>query len=237
MVHILDAAGAKLGALTGGEPLFYSPNDVAVDETGQIYVCDTGNHQIQVFSAVGGFLYTIGELGQKLGQFALPRGLAVNGADLFVADTLNHRVQRFGLAKKNPLMSIGGEGSGVGQLKFPKDVAVDNQGRIIVADSGNYRVQIFSSAGVFMQEITAESLGLGVYDAFAPVGVAVGSTGELFVTDEAGHRVVVLRPDGTLARIFGGFGNSLGVFEFPGGVALSGNGQLLVVDRFRAQVF
>jgi tripartite motif-containing protein 71 len=57
------------------------------------------------------------------------------------ADDDCHRLQVFRLSDGAPLSTIGGPGSGAGQLATPKGVAFDSAGNIFVAESGNHRVQ------------------------------------------------------------------------------------------------
>jgi len=75
---------------------FSSPNGVAVDGSGNVYVADTGNHRIQKFSSSGVFVDTWGSKGRENGQFKYPAGVAVDGSgNVHVADSGNHRIQKF----------------------------------------------------------------------------------------------------------------------------------------------
>ena len=56
-----------------------APADIALDAAGNVYVADTGNHRVQVFTAAGVFLRTFGRLGRGQGEFYNPRGIAVRG--------------------------------------------------------------------------------------------------------------------------------------------------------------
>jgi DNA-binding beta-propeller fold protein YncE len=62
-----------------------------------VYVADTYNHRIQVFSSGGTYLSQWGTSGSEPGEFSFPRGVAIDAAgNVYVADTGNHRVQKFG---------------------------------------------------------------------------------------------------------------------------------------------
>merc|ERR1712027_237652 len=67
-----------------------------------------------------------------------------------VSDSNNHRLQIFDVNGK-VLTTFGSEGTEEGQFKFPRGVAVDEQGFIFVADSGNNRIQIFNPDGTFLR--------------------------------------------------------------------------------------
>ena len=80
------------------------------------------------------------------GYFSSPRGIGVNSAgNLYVADTGNHRVQKFSPSGQF-LFSWGSQGSGVGQFILPTDVAVDENGYIYVTNGAgsDFRIQKFA---------------------------------------------------------------------------------------------
>lgn len=84
------------------------------------------------------------EPGSNAGQFREPRGIALAGDNaIFVADSRNHRVQRFD-HNSQFLTMWGSKGTGDGQFRYPYDVAVDSQGCVYVTDRYNHRVQKFS---------------------------------------------------------------------------------------------
>ena len=76
---------------------FNSPWGIAVSGGGEVFVCDSGNHRIQVFSVEGKFFHTNGSYGNGNGQFSYPSGVAVSGGgEVFVCEQSDHRVQVFG---------------------------------------------------------------------------------------------------------------------------------------------
>lgn len=64
--------------------------------------------------------------------------------------SFSHRIQVFDVNGRS-LSTFGSEGSEDGQFKFPRGVAVDDQGYIIVGDSGNNRIQVFAPDGSFLK--------------------------------------------------------------------------------------
>ena len=84
----------------GAEPgQFLFPFDIAVGSHDTLYVVDFQGNRVQRFSSAGEFLGSAGSVGRERGHFRTPRGIAVlpeeSGDLVFVADTNNHRVQRF----------------------------------------------------------------------------------------------------------------------------------------------
>jgi DNA-binding beta-propeller fold protein YncE len=75
---------------------FKYPQGIAVDQSsGNVFVADTANNRIQVFSSNGTFIMTGGKFGLVDGNFAYPQGIAVDqsSGNVFVADTANNRIQ------------------------------------------------------------------------------------------------------------------------------------------------
>src|SRR5207248_1887940 len=100
------------------------------------------------------FLTAWGSQGFNNGQLDLPQSVAVDPwGYIYVADTNNHRVQKFS-ASGGFIAALGKDqgipGSGNGEFIFPYGVAVDASGNVYVADGGNHRIQKFSANGTFL---------------------------------------------------------------------------------------
>lgn len=119
---------------------FYFPNGVFIDKDGRIFVADSNNKRVQVFSAEGKYERMIDTGG-------LPRGIAVDGENrLYTVDPLGHDVSVFKKAAKGgtPLTVFGGQGIMLGQMLYPNGMRLDESGRrIYVADRENNRVDVF----------------------------------------------------------------------------------------------
>jgi DNA-binding beta-propeller fold protein YncE len=97
-----------------------------------------------MFDPEGRFRCQWGSEGEGDGQFNTPAGVAVDGVgSVYVADTLNHRVQVFN-AEGRFLRRWGSQGSGDGQFDVPAGLAVDWAGHVYVCDRSNHRVQVFA---------------------------------------------------------------------------------------------
>jgi DNA-binding beta-propeller fold protein YncE len=93
-------------------------------------------------------------------------------------------------------MYVGGAGAAPGQFASPRGLALDRSGAVYVADTGNDRIQKFSSSGNLLASFAGSGAGAGRFD--APAGVAVRSDGSIVVA--AGERLVVLDPAGQFDR-------------------------------------
>ena len=74
----------------------WRPWGIAVDESGDVYVSDTGNQRIQKFDREGNFITQWGGFGNADGHFNFPYGLSVDSwGNVLVVDSGNMRVQQF----------------------------------------------------------------------------------------------------------------------------------------------
>jgi len=121
---------------------FDSPQGVAIDSTGNMYISDTNNHRIQILDSNGRFIRKWGGYGFGNGEFDRPLGIAVDGElNVYVSDH-SFRIQKF-TAQGDWLSTFGGPGRLPGKLYYPTSLSVDDNGTVYVADSYNNRVQVF----------------------------------------------------------------------------------------------
>ena len=86
-------------------------------------------------------------------------------------------------------LSRGGKGTGKGQFDSPTGIAVDPNGNVLVADTGNRRIEKFSPNGAFVTDI-------GQFE--APNGIAIDHAGNIYIAEIGSkHCVQKLGPDGT----------------------------------------
>ena len=128
-----------------------------------------------------------------------------DGGDLLVVDTWNYRIQQLD-SQGAPLASWGQ----AGEFGFdapvdptdgfwgPRDVAIDDAGRIYIADTGNKRVRVYqieNAEAVFRYDIGSGGSGPGELD--EPSGLAIHSDGRLFVADTWNRRIAVFDLNGS----------------------------------------
>jgi DNA-binding beta-propeller fold protein YncE len=132
-------AGQVLDAKASPGTLSY-PNGIAISSgTGNIrdlYVADSNNRRVQVFSPDGTFRKIIATEGT-------PRGIALDSKkQLYVVDVLSHQIDIFA-ASGQRLATFGENGFGPGQFQYPEDLAVDGRDRIYISDRENNQVQVW----------------------------------------------------------------------------------------------
>jgi DNA-binding beta-propeller fold protein YncE len=245
-IQVFSPLGEFLFAFGGpgaGPGQFDGPSSLAVDASHNVVVVDTFNHRIQIFDSEGGYIDSFGAEGVGNAQFSFPNGITLDvGGNYYVADTANNRIQKFGPTKQH-LLSFGQFCTGapvcpLGDFNFPHALAVDADGRILVADeTGDGRVQIFTPGGnVISQFSTFVPNAAG---STSPVEVEIDSRGMVFVADLAANHIAVFRPDGQPLWSFGSTGFGAGMFRGPNGFGLTANRRIVVVDSSndRVQVF
>ena len=190
-VHRYTAAGIFQFSF-GGPDLLKQSNHVAVSpDNATIYVADTGNDRVQVFSSNGTFVRTIGlpGSGNADGQFLRPVGVAISpdNSSIYVGDNGNHRIQVFDVSGTF-LRTWGTEGADPGQLKFPNGVAIQADDTLYVADYGNDRVQsLKTSDGSFISQLKDDSRGRFL----APFGITVMPNTDFVVVDLALNQIKI----------------------------------------------
>ncbi|WP_176941600.1 MULTISPECIES: 6-bladed beta-propeller [unclassified Candidatus Frackibacter] len=113
----------------------------------RVYISDSMNFRVQIFNLDGDFISEFGHLGNGTGDFARPKGLAVDSdGHIYVVDALFGAVQIFN-PKGQLLLVLGQEGNDLGQFWLPTGIYIDGKDKIYVADSYNHRVQTFKYLG------------------------------------------------------------------------------------------
>ena len=116
----------------------------------------------------------------------------------------------------------GAKGAGKGELDWPTGIAVDGSGNILVADTGNGRIEKFSSNGTFVTSI-------GQFE--APNGIAIDRAGNIYVAEIGSkHRVQKLGPDGTFIAEW-----APGLYG-PRRIAIGPDDSVYVVDSGRNRI-
>ena len=181
-----------------------SPDGIAVDSAGDVFISDYGNNQV-VEVTPGGVQTTVPANG--LGG---PFGIAVDGAgDVFIADANNSQVVEVTPGGVQTTVPATG-------LSYPTGVAVDGAGDVFIADANNSQVVEVTPGGV---QTTVPANGLGY-----PYGVAVDGAGDVFIADQYNHQVVEVTPGGVQTTV-----PATGL-TYPVSVAVDAAGDVFISD-------
>ena len=141
------------------------------------------------------------------------------------------------------LRQIGGqEGKGPGQFALPDGVGSDNAGRIFVADSRNYRIQVFDQKGRVIPFPALARRGNGPGQLKDPYDVDTDALGNIFVADTHNHRIQKFDRTGRFITKWGRNGGDgtpgigPGEMEQPRGLAVDPFGNVWVADHENARV-
>jgi DNA-binding beta-propeller fold protein YncE len=248
-----DSLGNYVRTIGGhgtGSKQFISPQGVAVDSLGNVYVADFGNDRIQEFTSSGGSITSW--------DTPNPTGIAIDSSDVvYVASTTG--IARFD-STGSPLSSWGSSGAvgvaidgsddvwvtgggvikeydnlgstllgtyGSGVLNGPQSITIAPSGKAFVADTGNGDIQRFSSAGVTEIQF-GRFPGAGVPD--TPTGIAVDGSDNVYVTNAYNDQIQKFDVDGNLLGEFGQTGNGNAEFYDPAALAIGPDGNIYVAD-------
>jgi len=129
---------------------FNAPIAVTRDSTGNVYVADSANNRIQVFTSDGTYITQWGSSGSNHGEFGFIPDVAIDSSDnVYVSDgelwngnPNNNRIQVF-TSDGTYITQWGSFGDGEGEFDRPGDVLIDDSDNVYVIDGGNNRIQVF----------------------------------------------------------------------------------------------
>lgn len=182
-IVVFDRQGNYL--FSWGANLIAFAHAITIDKNDDIWLVDRNHGQIMKFTPEGKLLRTIGEKGYRSdtgvdpadfssqaylnvthggAPFNLPTDIAfTESGDMFITDGYgNARVHKFS-ATGDYLFSWGEPGTGPGEFNMPHGVWIDRQGRVLVCDRENDRVQIFTQDGTYVNTWPAKLIGPAVF--------------------------------------------------------------------------
>ena len=203
------------GELEDAHHIYIGPDD-------GVYLTDRDSHQVLKYTLTGEMLMALGNRHQAAleAPFNHPSDIAIGPTgNIYVSDGYgNSCVHRF-TASGEYISSFGTRGNGPGQFRVPHSIRVTKDGRVLVCDRENNRVQVFGPDGEYLDQWT---------DFKCPMGIHIDANQIVYVTDQV-PRLSVLNLEGELlAR-----GRT---FEFGHNVYTDSQGDIYAVDTANQHV-
>ncbi|MCL5292346.1 MAG: 6-bladed beta-propeller [Actinobacteria bacterium] len=229
-VFVFDGGGRflrQIGKKGKGKGGLQVPMGIAVAKDGTTFITDKALNKIAIFDKKG--------VPKKDLLLPHPMKPFVIGNRLYV--TTSEAIKVYSLAGRE-LTRFGRKGKARGEFVYPFGIAVDNDGRIYVADLVNLRVQAVKSDGEVIwvkgeppKEIMGKDRTFGL-----PAGLALGQDGYLYLVDSFYHQITLLAKDGKIIGSVGREGSREGEFSYPAGIASRGDGVFAVADKYNDRV-
>ncbi len=238
---------------------FKSPNGLALDAAGNVYVADSSNNAIRKITPAGvvttlagsgsaGFVDALG----SAASFNYPRGVAVDSAgNVYVADFYNFAIRK--ISASGAVQTLAGSGfsgklDGLGaEAAFarPSGLVLGQDGALYVADTANNLIRKVTPAGLVSTYSGVWRVSVGGYKN-GPVAeaefkelesLAVDAIGTIYVTDSGNGAVRKISPDGMVSSLVGraipgyqdGAGSAASFGALAGG-AIDKAGNVFVAD-------
>ena len=194
------------------------PSAVAVDQkTGDLYVMDTLFHRVQKFTAEGVYItrwQSINGLGISIDN---------RNGDVYVASPGDNKIRKYD-SSGTLLLEWGSRGTGDGQFRSPRDVAVHPvNGNVYVLDEVNKRVQVFNENGDYLFEWAGQF--------YKPYALNFDPSGDfLYVANAGGCNIMKFDFEGNYISTWGSIGSDPGQFRWPRGIDTDVDGNIYVAD-------
>lgn len=144
---------------------------------------------------------------------------------IYVANTEGHSVEVY-KPDGQYAYSFGGFGTGLGQMSYPYGITQDGSGNILVSESGNGRIQVFSKEGRFLRVLLNKTSLTGLKK---PGPLFRDPKGNIYISDLNSQKVIVINDAGKELGILTGF-------QYPHGIAVDKNNRVYVSDSGNNQV-
>jgi streptogramin lyase len=200
-------------SLTTLVPGLQSPEGVAVDNSGNVYIAETGNQDIKEWVKSSNTLITLVPTGLKL-----PEGVAVDSSgNVYIADAGSDAIDEW-VASSQTLITLVSSSSG---MTSPVGVAVDGNGNVYIADNGGNAIDEWVASSQTFKTVVSSGLT-------NPSGVAIDGNGNLYIADYGDGAVKEwVASSQTLTTLYSSGTPGL---SFPFGVALDGRGNVYFSD-------
>lgn len=262
---IIDTlAGGGLGDGFPSEIASVDPDAVSVGPDGSIYIAESSRNRIRRIDPQSGFIETVAGIGSVgfagdggpavAARLQFPTSAAADTAgNVYIADQSNHRIRR--VAPNGIITTVAGSGTpgyldgaaGSARLYFPRTVAVDPAGNVLIAEPFNQRIRYLNVGAGTVTTVAGSGVGGFSGDGGAatqaklqlPSGISSLSNGTFLIADQGNHRVRKVE-GGNIRTVAGsatsGYGGDNGQatsakLSYPVAVAGRADGSFAIADQ------
>src|SRR3989337_1422904 len=248
------------------------PRGIHKNSAGNVYIADRSNHQIRYVDAVSDNIYAVAGVGTVSGyncnncnplaaRLDSPEGVFIdNSGDVYIADTSNHIVRKViaggnivnvaGRPGNNGYSGDGGPATSA-RLRSPEDVALDSNGDMYIADTGNCRIRkvdaatsiITTYAGTGTCGYNGDGAAATTRRIRSPGQLAFDGNGNLYVADTGNDRIRRIdKITGIITTVAGGGAGGDGgpavnaQLNNPEGIAVNSFGTLYIADSSKNRI-
>jgi RHS repeat-associated protein len=223
---------------TFGTEMLKEPHGISLDSEGNVWVANTGNNEIDEYSSTGGYKahITRADVIQRE-TLETPQDVEVNPEGhvwVVYKDSVNEFVYIKVAKEYSHERSFGEKGSGETQMTEPQGIAIGAEGNLYISDTGNDRIDEYSSAGKHIRNFGKEGTANGQLK--EPHQISTDSAGHVWIADSGNNRIEEFGSTGTFLSVFGKEGSTEGKLKAPKGVAIDSEGNEWVADTANSNV-
>ena len=206
---------------------------IAIHEN-NLYVTDKKVHAVFHFKIEADFrlVARLGSIGSGLGQFDAPRQLSIStNGDVYIADANNNRIQVLDCSL-HPIRVLRHP-----SMYWPCDVKLTTEEIYVLSYDDSPCIHVFNHTGHKIRSLITCGRGMQVTGAYF---FCLDTKKNLIISDFCAHQIKIFSNEGSLLHTIGEYGDQVGMFGYPQGLALTSNQNLVTVcwnENYRLQIF
>jgi sugar lactone lactonase YvrE len=235
-IIVLNSTGhfkRAIGEHGYGQGFFNRPVSIT-SNADYLYILDeTG--RIQILSFSGTYIAEWGRIGTAPHNIGFPAKIKCLDNNVYLVNSFSHRIQKYS-TQGNHEITIGSRGSNLGQFERPSGIDRLPNGKIIIADTYNFRFQILNNTDEIEAQYSIGNVNSNLVT--MPYGVAYDAINEeIYVSDILSHCIRIYNKLGNYNRTIGQFGSGTLQFNTPMGITYDlATQRIYIVDRGNSRI-
>lgn len=215
-IVIMDLEAKTFETLQGnkGAGKLKKPVNVAVDESGNIFVVDNIREEVLMYDAAGLFIQSFGE-----GIINKPADVALDANNLYILDLGDSDIKILDRKSGQLIRKIGKTEGPMQGLSIPTNIAADGKGIFYTSNVGTGNIIKLDRDGHILASFGKVGDAFGEF--VRPKGVAVDPKGRIFVVDAGHQNLQIFNDEFRLLMFFGNTPGQPGVMNLPAGVVVT----------------